>query len=123
MKNKKTAIMALVLAMSVIMLTGCGTSKYVGEWHIVSGNNNGTEMDIEKLEELTGGPLVMILEKDGTVKLGTADETTAESKWKKSDDGILVYEEDKEKDGLEYILKDGQLVCNVGGMEMFLEKQ
>lgn len=121
MKKRLAAVLALVL--SVFVLTSCGSSKYAGEWQMVSGSYNGTEVSMEQIEKLTGGKLKMILEEDGTAKIETGS-AKAESKWEETKDGVIVYDKDKnDSSAVDYTFKDNRLVCSVGGIEMKLEKQ
>lgn len=120
---KKGIAMMLTVVMCVIMMTACGSdSKYVGEWQMVSGSSNGTEVPMEQLEKLMGGKLTMTLESDGTAKISTGSKT-GESKWEENDEGIIIYEGDNKSNSVTYKFQDNQLVCNVSGVEMKMEKQ
>lgn len=123
MKMKKGLAMCLTLVLCVVVLTACGgSSKYAGEWQMVSGNSNGTEVPMEQLEKLIGGKLKLTLENDGTAKV-EAGSQTGESKWEENGDGIIVYEGDDKSNSVTYTYKDNQLVCTVNGVEMKMEKQ
>lgn len=121
---KRSMAMLLTFVMCVVMLTACGggSSKYAGEWVMVSGSSNGTEIPMEQLEKLMGGKLKMVLESDGTAKVETGTQK-GESKWEESDDGIIIYEGDNKSNSVSYKFQDNQLVCTVSGVEMRMEKQ
>lgn len=121
MKKHLTSILALFICLC--LLTACGTSDYVGKWQLTKGNRDGTELPIDKLEELMGGAMTLTVDENGTAALETPGNTSESVNWEETDDGIVLFEgEDKEK-GAAYQYKDGQLIQEFNGLEMIFEKQ
>lgn len=121
MKGRKIALVT-ALVMSILMLAGCGSSQYVGQWNFVSGSYNGKDVSAEKLEETTGGSIKLTLAKDGNA-LVEAGGKKAKSKWEENENGIIVYDWNDRSKSTTYTFKDDQLICTVGDIEMRLEKK
>lgn len=119
---KRKIAWMLVFVLGILMLTGCDNSPYVGEWRFVSGTFGGKEITEKELEEETGGPLGLILEKNGNAVL-VANGKRARSKWEENDDGIIVYDRTNKSKSTTYIYKDDMLICTVSGNEMRMKKK
>ena len=121
MKGRRI-VLVTVFAMSIVMLTACGSSQYVGVWQFASGVYKGNEVSTEQLEELTGGSVKLTLAKDGNA-LVEAGGKKAKSKWEENENGIVVYDWNDRGKSTTYTFKDDQLICTVGDIEMRLEKK
>lgn len=121
MKKSLTAI--VILTLCLCFLTACGKSEYVGKWQLTKGNRDGTELPIDKLEELMGGAMTLTVEEDGTATLETPGNTSESVNWEETDDGIVLFDGENKENGAAYQYKDGQLVQEFNGLEMVFEKQ
>lgn len=120
MKNiKKIMLMVLCAVMACVMMTGC-SSKFVGTWKSVAieeGGEKHTASD-ETYGEIVKGFMTIEVEKggEGTVKaLGESNDM----KWEADGDTITVT---VDGDDLDFTLKDDQLVADVDGTKVYLEK-
>lgn len=121
MKKHLTTLFTLIVC--ICFLTACGSREFVGEWQLTGGHRGDTELPIEKLEELMGGSLKLVIEEDGTARLETPGTESEPVKWEETDNGILLYEEGDKENGSTYTYQDGHLVQEFNGLEMILEKQ
>lgn len=119
--NSKIGIVTLFV-MSIILLTACGGSQYEGVWCFASGTIKGKEVTSKELEKKTGGTVSITLAKDGNA-LVEAGGKKAKSKWEENENGVIVYDWNDRSKSTSYTFKDNQLICEMDGIVMRLEKK
>lgn len=116
--KKRIAMLMLVLAMAVMMFSGCGKSKnqapVVGEWKMTTIEISGVTMDVDQFLSIAGQEdtkMNMTIKEDGTFFMDVVGEQ-AEGTWE--------YKEPKctltvDGDSIDAEYKDGKLVIDMDG--------
>ncbi len=123
---KKGITMLLVLALSAMMLVGCG-SGVAGTYKITKAEVNGKEMELDALAAMLGQKFeaTITLQEDGKLEMVSnmlGKEQKETGTWKEDGDKIIIK---NEKGGDEQTLTvDGDKLYMDGGngMKLILEK-
>ena len=123
MRKTIAVLCSLVLAVTCVLLVGCGggnadvsESKYIGTWKATSLTVASESMD---MDEILGGEWTIELRGDGTAVVITPDETL-EATWSETSNGVKV-----KGDDINLSLKetDENLVGEVIGVGIIFERQ
>ena len=118
---KKILAIAASVVLSCGMLTSCGGSQFVGTWKSVKLESNGQTMtkDDETTGDIVKNFMTIEVEKGGEGKI-TASGKNKDMEWSYDGDTItLTVDGDDEK----ATLKDDQLVLDIEGEKVYLEKE
>ena len=127
---KRTAVFFLLAAMFVMCLTGCGgREQYAGKWEAKEMVVNGTSMT-----ELANVPLNVFmrfeLEENGSAEWASPIQTVKDpsksgvsASWKIKDEKIILKVNMPDGENvIEFYDKDGKLVTDQGGSQLYLER-
>ncbi|MCD2491081.1 lipocalin family protein [Lacrimispora sp. NSJ-141] len=122
--KKRIVILMLVLAMTVMALTGCGkksSAPVVGDWKMTTIEVSGMTLNVDQFLAMAGQDdvnMTLTISADGKFSMDVAGEK-AEGTWKYKD-SICTLTADGEDVDAEY--KDGKLVMSMDEGTMTFEK-
>ena len=119
-KTVSKLLVALLLMTTLFALVSCGGSKseYVGTWNAVEIEAYGVTMTPED----AGMEFTVEIKSDGTLTATTNGEDDGAGKWEETENGITITDDTGE--ALDASLNDdGQLVLNLYGVEIKMEKE
>ena len=122
---KKGISMILVLALSAMMLVGCG-GGVAGTYKMTKAEKDGKEMDLEALSALVGQDfeVSITLKDDGKVEMSSKmgdKEDNETGTWTEDGDKITI-KSDKGGSSQTLTVEDGKLYMETNGMKLILEK-
>lgn len=121
---KKGISMILVLALSAMMLVGCG-GGVAGTYKMTKAEKDGKELDLDSLATLMGQDfeVSITLQDDGKVEMSSKvgdEESKQTGTWTEDGDKITIKDESGSNETL--TVDDGKLYMETNGMKLILEK-
>lgn len=123
MKKRSILLIACMLLLSLVLLTGCGggakyaDSEYLGEWKLSSGAVEGIEVDVSDMEE----EFSVVFEDTGkAIFKSEGEEQNCE--WEPTDKGLILHVGGKDGDFTFEKQEDARLAFDFSGIKLFFTK-